>query len=191
MISGELGRAISDATVVFPSPPNGLDTFSDFHSGECSEYVALTARQLRAGLLRLAVSCRGGASVIPVGKAEGKQRVVWNGTRVSLAAARPPVPLHLADSASFGMLDVSNGVQLRVTKRDCKTWFDQLSVCEDIGCFFGRPRVSRSELLGAGLSMTMTSVRLAGWPSKILSSRVHGSGQWASLGPHALLNRRC
>ena len=48
LISGELGRAISDVTVVFPSPPDGLDKFPDFHSGERSEYVALTARQLRA-----------------------------------------------------------------------------------------------------------------------------------------------
>ena len=50
------------------------------------------------------------------------------------------------------MLDVPSGFQLRVTKRDCKTWFDQLAVCDAIGCFFGRPRVSRSELLSAGLS---------------------------------------
>ena len=114
--------------------------------------MALTARQLRAGLLRLAVSCRGGAYVFPFGKAGGKQRVVWNGTRISLAAARPPAPLHLADPACFGMLDVLSGVQLRVTKRDCKTWFDQLAVCDDIGDFFGRPRISRSELRDVGIS---------------------------------------
>ena len=29
LICGELGRAISDATVIFPSPPAGLDKFSD------------------------------------------------------------------------------------------------------------------------------------------------------------------
>ena len=102
--------------------------------------------------MRLAVSCRGGASVFPVGKAGGKQRVVWNGIRASLAASRPPAPLHLADPASFGMLDVPSGVRLRVTKRDCKTWFDQLAVCDDIGAFFGRPQVSRSELRDFGIS---------------------------------------
>ena len=91
--------------------------------------------------------------MFPVGKAGGKQRVFWNGTRVILAAARPPAPLHLAGPASFGMLDVPSGYQLRVIKRDLNTWFDQLLlVCQDIGCFIGRPRVSRSELLGAGLS---------------------------------------
>ena len=134
------------------SPPPGLDQFPIFHSGDRCEYVALTVRQLRAKLLRLATFCRGGASVFPVGKAGGKQRVVWNGTRVSLAAARPPAPLHLADPASFGLLDVPTGVQLRVAKRDCKTWFDQLAVSNDIGDFFGRPRVSRAELIEGGLT---------------------------------------
>ena len=90
--------------------------------------------------------------MFPVGKAGGKQRVVWNATPISFAAARPPAPLHLADPASFGQLDVQSGVQLRVTKRDCKTWFDHMSVCEDIGDFFGRPRISRSELRDVGIS---------------------------------------
>ena len=43
-------------------------------------------------------------------------------------------------------------MQLRVTNRDCKTWFDQWAVHRDIGDFFGRPRVSRSELLDHGLT---------------------------------------
>ena len=152
LLSGDLKGAIIDASTIFPTPPAGLDQFPGFYSGDRFEYVALTVRQLRAGLLRLASGCRGGASVFPVGKAEGKQRVVWNGTRVGLAAARPPAPLHLADPAAFGMLDLPAGVQLRVTKRDCKTWFDQLAVDESIGDFFGRPRVSRLELLDAGLT---------------------------------------
>ena len=76
----------------------------------------------------------------------------WNGTRVSLAASRPPAPLHLADPACFGMLDVPSGVQLRVTKRDCKTWFDHLAVHQDTGEYFGRPCVSRSELLEQGFT---------------------------------------
>ena len=78
--------------------------------------------------------------------------MVWNGTRISQAAARPPPPLHLADPATFGMLDIAAGRQLRVTKRDCKTWFDQLLVHPDIGSFFGRPRVLRQELLDVGFS---------------------------------------
>ena len=76
VIPGQLGSDIADAGAIFPNPPLGLDQFPSFYSGERVEYVALTVRQLRAGLLRLAASCRGGASVFPVGKAEGKQRVV-------------------------------------------------------------------------------------------------------------------
>ena len=76
LIGGELGFAFWDAGFIFPSPPLGLDQFPNFHSGERSEYVSLTVCQLKAGLLRLAASCRGGASVFPVGKAGGKQRFV-------------------------------------------------------------------------------------------------------------------
>lgn len=120
------------------------------------EYVALTVRQLEAGLLRLASSCKAGASVFPVGKAGGKQRVVWNGTRMSLAASRPPPPLHRADPACFGVLDLPSGFHLRATKRDCKTWFDQLAVCSDICDFFGRLRVTRAELVEEGLTCSET-----------------------------------
>ena len=121
LIRGSLGFSIRDARTIFPYLPGGLDSFPGFHSGERKEYIALTARQLRAGLLRLSTNCLGGGSVFPVGKAGGKQQVVWNGTRIRLAAARPPAPLHLADPAAFGMLDLESGVRLRVTKRDCKT----------------------------------------------------------------------
>ena len=152
LVRPDLGRRIASVDEIFPNPPAGLNTFSGFHGGQRREYVALTARQLRAGLLRLHSSCRGGASVFPVGKAEGKQRVVWNGTRVSNAAVRPPPPLDLADPAAFGLLDLAAGAKLRVTKRDCRTWFDQLAVSPAIGAFFGQPSVTRTELIGAGLS---------------------------------------
>ena len=190
MICGELGRAISDATVIFPSPAFGLDKFSEFYSGERSEYVALTVRQLRAGLLRLAESCRGGASVFPVGKAGGKQWVVWNGTRVSLAAARPPAPLHLADPASFGMLDVPSGVQLRVTKRDCKTWFYKLQSVRRLGVsLVGRELVGRN--FSVLVSLTVTFALSVALPNSIRSSLVRGFGRWVFLGLPALPSRRC
>ena len=89
--------------------------------------------------------------MFPVGKSDGKsQHVVWHGTRVSLAAARPPALRHLADPSVFGSLDLGPTAFLRVSKRDCRTWFDQLVVDEGIGEFFGRPAVTRAELLGAG-----------------------------------------
>ena len=152
LIGGELGRCIRDASVIFADAPPGLDRFPGFYSGPRCEYVQLTARQLKAGLLRLSSFCTGGASVFPVGKSEGNQRVVWNGTRISEAAARPPPPLHLADPAVFGMLDIAAGRQLRVTKRDCRTWFDQLAVSDDIGLYFGRPAITQQALIGVGFS---------------------------------------
>ena len=153
LITGALLNSISDASVIFPNPPPGLDRFAGFYSGPRSEYIALTVRQLRVGLLRLGSSCRGGGTVFPVGKSDGKsQRVVWHGTRVSLAATRPPAPRHLADPSVFGSLDLRPTALLRVSKRDCRTWFDQLVVDEGIGEFFGRPAVSRAELLGAGVT---------------------------------------
>ena len=98
-------------------------------------------------------TCAGGGTVFPVGKSDGKsQRVVWHGTRVSLAASKPPVPRHLADPAVFATLDLSPDDRLRVSKRDCRTWFDQLVVDPSIGEYFGRPSILRDELIGAGLS---------------------------------------
>ena len=76
---------------------------------------------------------------------------------MSEAAARPPAPLHLADPACFGFLDLKAGAQLRVTKRDCKTWFDQIAVHPAVGSFFGRPKVGRAELLQEGFVTTAIS----------------------------------
>ena len=151
LTTGPLGTTIANVDNIFPSPPSGLDIFPGFRGGKHAEYVALTIRQLRAVLLRLSGSYRGGASVSSGGKSGDKQRVVWNGIRVSLASARPPAPEHLADPAAFGMLDLTVGTQLCVTKRDCRTWFDQL---EDpaISDFVGRPSVTRGELTGGGLA---------------------------------------
>ena len=88
------------------------------------------------------------------------------------------------------MLDVPAGVQLRVTKRDCKTWFDQLAVNDDIGDFFGRPRVSRAELLDDGLSAD-DIVMFGGLAEQDSLCHARGFGRWVSLGLLVLLNRLC
>ena len=161
---------------VFPAPPPGLERFSGFYAGERSEYVGLTVRQLRAGLLRLATESRGGGTVFPVAKAGGTaQRLVWHGTRVSLAAARPPAPRHLADPSVIVLLDLGAAARLRVFKRDCSTWFDQLALEPGMSAFFGRPRVQRAELLAAGLS----EAELAAFGAQRgVSSLVPCSGVW-------------
>ena len=97
--------------------------------------------------------CKGGGTVFPAGKSGGKaQRVVWHGTRVSEAAAKPPAPRHLADLSVFSTLNLEQGRVLRVTKRDCRTWFDQLAEDPTIGMYFARPPVTRQELRDAGLT---------------------------------------
>ena len=153
LVDEPLRSLITGAAAIFPDPVDGLDRFPGFYAGDRREYVALTVLQLRAGLLELRTQCSGGGTVFPVGKAGGKaQRVVWHGTRVSKAAARPPAPLHLASPAAFGLLDLACGRQLRVSKRDCRTWFDQLVLAPSLRGFCGRPRVLRTELLEAGVS---------------------------------------
>ena len=113
IISGGLRDSIMNASTIFPAAPQGLEHFSGFRSGPRSEYVALTVRQIRAGLLRLATECKGGGTVFPVAKSGGSaQRLVWHGTRVSEAAAHPPPPRHLADPSIFGMLDFSTAARL-------------------------------------------------------------------------------
>ena len=77
--------------------------------------------------------------------------MVWNGTKLSEAAARPPPPRHLADPAAFAMLDLADTAALRVTKRDCRTWFDQLAVSDELGSFFARPAITRGELNISGM----------------------------------------
>ncbi len=152
VIKAPLCHRCSDPTHVFPAPPPGLDRFSGFYAGDRCQYLDITVRQLRAGLLVLLSECRGGATVFPVGKTGGRQRLVWHGTRVSLAAAKPPAPRSLATPAVFGLMDLPTGSQLRVSKRDCRTWFDQLALEPEMRPFFGRPRVRLCELLAAGLS---------------------------------------
>ena len=78
--------------------------------------------------------------------------MVWHGTRVSEAATRPPKPRHLANPSVFSFLELQDHESLRVTKRDCRTWFDQLALPDDLSLFMGRPKVRRTELLAAGLS---------------------------------------
>ena len=148
----DFARSINSSDKIFPAHVAGLDRFSGFYAGAREQYVRLTIRQLQSGLLQLYSACRGGGTVLPVQKAGGRQRLVWHGARVSEAASDPPPPRHLADPAVFGFLCLRQGAQLRVTKRDALTWFDQLWRCPSLRPFFGRPRIWRSEFLAAGVS---------------------------------------
>lgn len=137
---------------VFPAPPSGLRKLTGLFAGQSVEYVKICVRQLRAGLLSLAHSCSAGSAVFLVIKAHGRQRVVWHGTRCSEAAAKPPKPRLMSNPSVLAFLQRFDGRQLRVTKRHCCTWFDQLVLPLALSPFMARPRVSARELLDAGFS---------------------------------------
>ena len=141
---------ISTSAILVKMP--GLNRCTGFYAGERKEYVGLTVRQHRAGLLRLAATCSGGGAIFPVGKSGGRQRAVWHGSRVSESAAIPPGPRHLADPCAFAHLGLSDGRRLRVTKRECRYWFYQLVLPAGLRNFMARPRVSRKELHDAGFT---------------------------------------
>ena len=71
LVDAPLRGWITDASHIFPGPPTGLERFPGFYAGGRDQYVKLTARQLRAGLLVLRDACLGGGAVFPVGKSNG------------------------------------------------------------------------------------------------------------------------
>ncbi len=146
IVSPEVAAVLGSVDAVFPNPTPGLERFPGFYAGPRSDYVQLCVRQLCAGMLTLARTCLGGGTVFPVDKANHRQRVVWHGTRVSDAAAAPPKPRHLASPSVFGFVELRDGRLLRVSKRDCRTWFDQLLLPGALSRFMARPRIWVQEL---------------------------------------------
>ena len=136
VVSPEVASMLT-ADNIFPDHTPGLERFSGFFAGARQDYIMLCARQIQAGMLCLARSCRGGGTVFPVAKADGRQRVVWHGSRVSGAAAVPPPPRHLANPSVFAFLELDTARLLRVSKRDCKTWFDQLLLSTGLAPYMG------------------------------------------------------
>ena len=103
-------------------------------------------------LTRLASSsCKGGASVISAGKFGGKQRVVSNGTGVSVAASRPLSSLHLADPASFGLLDVPPVCNLESRSAIAKPGSINLRFARTSGITSGDPASASLNFLNKGL----------------------------------------
>lgn len=149
-LRNDIREMVSSEAHMFPSPPAGLDEFEGFASGSREEYVKLVAKQLRAGQLGLTSAPKGGGTVIGVGKPSGKQRAVWNGRRVSQAAAPPPKPEHLACPSSLLHLEATAVKPLRVSKRDGSCWFDQLLLPLQLRKWMVRPPVHVSELVSIG-----------------------------------------
>ena len=146
-----VAQPLLDESLLFPDPPQGLNKFANVRSEHRAEYVLLVARQLRAGKVRLARSVNAGATIFPVAKKDSiKQREVWSGDRVSLAAARPPKPPDLASPSALLGLECTPEDTFLISKRDARCWFDQLKLPEHLALWFGRPPVSVADLISAG-----------------------------------------
>ena len=145
----------SEPSSLFPAPPPGLDKFSAPSGRDRGEYLRLLGRELCSGKVELRDSCLGGGSVFAVGKTGGKLRAIWDGGRVTEAAAQPPKPPHLASPAALLDVEAPKGKNIRVWKRDGKCLFDQLSLAPALRAYMGRPSCSAGELCDA------TGIRLS------------------------------
>ena len=128
-LPSEVRSVVLNERLLFSNANAGLGRFEGIARSEQIEYVKLVAKQLRSGKVGLADSVLGGGPVLAVSKpGTGKLREVWHGRRVSQAAAAPPPPRHLASPTALLHLEASADHPVRVSKRDARCWFDQLSL---------------------------------------------------------------
>ncbi len=153
LIGQELAAALDQSDLVCPSSPTGHGVHSVPARGR-TEYVKLIARELQLGKLVLLPYASGIGTVFAVPKSDGRQRAVWHGTLVSEASARPLRPRRLGNPAALLGLDWPAGTRVCWSKRDAASFFDTLLCPESFQPWFGRPPVSVSELLQAGLPMS-------------------------------------
>ena len=105
----EARAVVESEDLMFAEAPAGLDEHERVLPEDKQEYIKLVVRQLRAKLLGLAAQAKAGGPVVAVGKPGGtRQRVVWNGSRVSAAACRPPKPRRLASPTALSFLECSD-----------------------------------------------------------------------------------
>lgn len=135
---------------------SGVAMFGNWHPG-----LREGARVWRAGvpayarIIRLLLSCGkvvlsgfawATARTFAVAKSGGRQREVWDGSAISLAAERPPKPPDLASPTLFSQLQTRPGEKVYVSKRDARAYFDQLKVPAALRPFFGRAPIRVGDL---------------------------------------------
>ena len=76
---------------------------------------------------------------------------MFNGSKLSAAAMRPPRPPHLATPSALPNLEVVNDQRVYVCKRDARVYFDQLALPEALQPYFGRPPVRVRDLIATGV----------------------------------------
>jgi hypothetical protein len=80
--------SLCDAEKMFPAPPPGLECFKGPEGPHRQEYMKLMLRELLSGKTELRDSFRGGGTILAVGKDGGRQRAVWDGSRVTQVAGK-------------------------------------------------------------------------------------------------------
>ena len=146
----ELATSLSDPSFIFPNQGQLVLEKEGMNEERRLEYIKLTLRELRCGKLRLRKAVNGMGGVFAAAKSDNRQRKIWDGSRLSSMAARPPLPRRLANPSSFLDLEVRKDEELFFSKRDASTYFDVLRVPLPLQSWFGQPPVSINELLAAG-----------------------------------------
>ena len=124
----------------------------DFSGGARVEYIRLVRAQCRSGKLELAPDSRFTADIFGVAKeASGRQRGVWNGAELADLAVRPPIPPMLGNPSDLNVLEASDDQPIFLSKRDGRSFFDQLHMDPALRELFGTPCVTRDELMNPAI----------------------------------------
>lgn len=112
------------------------------------------ARRLRAGEVCLRKRCLSGGTIFGVSnRGSAKQREVWQGRDASRACLKPFRPPGLCAPSAVTAIVLREGKLLRVSKRDARSWFDQLSLPSELVEHMARPPVLLGDLVSiAGMS---------------------------------------
>ena len=140
-------QTLRDPDSLFPNLNPGLAKVGRVARRDEREYARLVVRQLRSGKVGMRQQVKAGASVFTRGKASGRLREVWNGSKLSGASLRPPAPPHLPTPIAFLDLEACANNPIRVSKRDARCFFDQLALPRELHAYFGRPPVRVSDFL--------------------------------------------
>ena len=146
LIPSELAAATENPLALFASSKTQVGLHVPFPKDQRLEYVNLVWRQLQCGKTRLRIHVSAIGSVFCVGKSNGRQREVWDGSLVSAGAARPPAPARLANPSCFVDLQFAPGQRVYMSKRDIHTCFDILHAPDALQPYFGRPPITLQEL---------------------------------------------
>jgi len=142
----DIREVVTDPSKLFADGEPGSASIPCVRGADRKEYLKFVVRQLDAGKADLRVAVRGGAAWFGRRKPSGKTRPIYNGHNLSLAAARPPVPRHLASPSALLHLEAAQDDAYVVHKRDGTVMFDQLATPAAIQDFFGQPRTTLREL---------------------------------------------